>query len=347
MKVNKWTLGLAAIGMVSIPTLSQAEEKMSPVQSALSSTVLSGYVDTSMQWNVGTGNAAVPGFAYNTPAKQDGFNLNAVKIALEKPLDEGQWAAGYKTELLFGPNAATLGTLPNLGTGNSVNSQLAIKQAYVQLRAPVGVSGLDFKVGVFDTILGYESTDGPNNPNYTRSYGYTIEPTTHTGVLATYQLNDMLGFSAMVANSFGPAVGGSTVGAGGVPATDRAFYTRAESYKTYGGSVAFKAPSGWGFMEGSTLYAGVINGFNGGTGTGIDQTSFYVGGTIATPIKQLKLGASYDYVATGSHFGSLYRNDVALYASFQATEKLSFHLRGEYFSQSAGLVSTSGGVLPG
>ena len=37
-------------------------------------------------------------------------------------------------------------------------SDFAIRQAYVALRAPVG-NGLDFKVGVFDSIIGYESVD--------------------------------------------------------------------------------------------------------------------------------------------------------------------------------------------
>src|SRR5438034_1067969 len=103
MKVNKWTLALAAVGLVSLPTLSQADEKLSPVDSAVSSIVLSGYVDTSMHWNPGTGNFNPPGYAYNGIGKQDGFNLNAVKLALDKPLDEASWAAGYKAELLFGP----------------------------------------------------------------------------------------------------------------------------------------------------------------------------------------------------------------------------------------------------
>jgi hypothetical protein len=349
MKVNKWTLGLAAVGLVSLPTVMQADEqiKLSPIQSAASSTVLSGYVDTSMHWNLGTGNEHVPGVSYNTAAKQDGFNLNAVKIALEKPLDENQWAAGYKAEVLFGPNAQLLGTLPGLDTG-SHESQIAIKQAYVNLRAPLG-NGLDFKVGVFDTVIGYESTDGPNNPNYTRSYGYTIEPTTHTGVLATYQLLDFLGFSAGVANSFGPAVGGSGWSGSGTT-QDRAFYNKPESYKTYMGSVALKAPAELGFLEGSTLYGGVINGFNGSAGA--DQTSWYAGATIATPLTGLKLGASYDYAGISEQAltgeTSAYANAVALYISFQATEKLSIHGRGEYFTRTGdGVVSFSNGqTLP-
>ena len=51
-----------------------------------------------------------------------------------------------------------------------------------------------WKIGVFDSIIGYESVECPNNPNYTRSYGHTIEPQTHTGVLASYRFCDM--FSA-------------------------------------------------------------------------------------------------------------------------------------------------------
>ena len=42
MKVNRWTIGLAAAGLVSLPSVTQAEEKASPVMSALSSTTISG-----------------------------------------------------------------------------------------------------------------------------------------------------------------------------------------------------------------------------------------------------------------------------------------------------------------
>src|SRR5207247_3711732 len=54
------------------------------------------------------------------------------------------------------------------------------------------------------------------------------------------------------------------------------------------------------FLKGSTLYAGVINGFNSASpaafGTNGTQTSFYVGATMSTPVTALKVGAAYDYV---------------------------------------------------
>jgi hypothetical protein len=45
-------------------------------------------------------------------------------------------------------------------------------------------------MGVFNTIIGYESFESYLNPNYGRSYGWQIEPTQHTGLLASYQLSE-------------------------------------------------------------------------------------------------------------------------------------------------------------
>jgi len=327
MKVNKWTMGLAALGLVSIPAGALADEndKMNQVWTALSSTTIKGYVNTSMHWDPGTGNANPPAFAFNS-GKQDGFNLNVAKVTIEKPLDEAQWAAGYTLDLIFGPDATTLATSLD---SDPDSSPAGIKQAYVALRAPVG-NGLDFKVGVFDTIIGYETFDAGNNPNYTRSWGYTIEPTTHTGVLMSYQVSSAVSLSVGIANTYGPVIGGTGIGVG----LGRANPPKAESYKTYMASAALTAPDDWGFIAGSTLYLGIINGFNNGVGT--DTTSLYAGATLNTPVKNLRVGASFDYLATSGEFasGSPYAHAWALYTSFQATEKLSLHARGEYLSAS-------------
>ena len=334
MKFNQWTLGLAALGVVSLASAARADEKPSPVMTALSSTTLSGYVDTSAQWNLGTGNANNPAYGLSGPGRADGFNLNAVKVSIAKDPDAADgWGAGYKVDLLFGPNANNYAT----ASSGVATSDFAIRQAYVDLKAPVG-NGIDFKVGVFDTITGYETGDAVNNPNFTRSYQWTIEPTTHTGVLASYQINDMIGVAAGVADTFGPTING------------RANPPKAESYKTYMADVAFTAPTNWGFAGGSTVYAAVINGFNRSAspkpvGTGADQTSFYIGSTLNTPLKELKVGASYDYegvsaqrgingIGTSIPVAEGYANATDLYATYQMTEKLSFNGRGEWFTQS-------------
>ncbi len=336
MKVNKWTMGLAALGLVSIPATSSAEEgKANGVLTALSSTTISGYVNTSIHWNTGTGNESLPAHGYNTASKADGFNLDVVKLQIEKPLDEAQWSAGYKAELLFGGDSGAYGTTLDQGGDGSA---AAIKQAYVALRAPVG-NGLDFKVGAFDTVIGYEVFDAGNNPNYTRSYGFTIEPTTHTGVLASYQVSKAVSLSAGIGNTIGPVINEKA------HAPNSGGTGMAESYKTYMASVAVTAPEDWGFLSGSTLYAGLVNGYN--TGADWNQSSYYLGATLNTPVKNLKVGAALDYlITTGHHNGSSDSDGdatvLSLYASLQATEKLSLHLRGEYAETDTSLLGTLG-----
>ena len=83
MKLNKWTVGLASVGMVSMASIVQAEEKANMVQTMLDSTTLSGYVDTSAQWNFGTGNERLPDYKFGGASKADGFNLDVVQIRIE------------------------------------------------------------------------------------------------------------------------------------------------------------------------------------------------------------------------------------------------------------------------
>lgn len=318
IKMQKWTLALAAAGLVSLPV--GAEEKPSPILTALSSTTISGYVSVSAHWNPGTGNAFPPPYSFNAN-KQDGFNLDAVRLTIERPLDEAQWSAGYRADLFMGPDADFFAT-----QSTGIAADFGIKQAYVALRAPVG-NGLDFKLGVWDTIIGYESTDAGNNPNYTRSYGYTVEPTTHTGVLMTYQLLDSLGFSAGVANTMGPRINlkaHNDVDGNGSP-------DRSESHKTYMASLAYTVPESAGFIAGSTIYTGIIEGFG---SADEDQANFYAGATFNTPVTGVKVGASFDYVDDlVVSLAPLIQADARVYgayASFQATEKLSLHARAEY-----------------
>jgi hypothetical protein len=311
MKVNKWTMGLAALGLVSLPAVVQAEEKPNQLLTALSSTTISGYVDTSAHWNPGTGNANSPAYAFNTPSKQDGFNVNVVNVVLEKSLDESTWSAGYKIDMIYGPNATGWNSSANADS----TSDFGLKQAYVALRAPVG-NGIDLKLGSFDTIIGYEVFNSGSNPNYTRSWGYTIEPTQHTGLLASYQVNKVIGLSGGIVNTWSAGINARTTGA--------------ESDKGYLAAVTLTAPDSMGVLAGSALYLGYADGY--ASLLGNDVQSVYAGATVATPIKGVKVGAAFDYAeadddglgATGSGMST------ALYASIAATEKLSFHFRGEW-----------------
>ncbi len=335
MKLNQWTVGLAAAGVVSLGSVMQAEEASHQVLTALSSTTLSGYVDTSAIWKFGSGNAPLPGRSFDGPAKQDGFNLNVVKLTVEKPLDEGEWSAGYKVDLLFGPDA----TGYNASINSAATSDFGIKQAYVAVRAPVG-NGIDFKMGTFDTIIGYEVFEAGSNPNYSRSYGWGLEPTQHTGLLASYRVNDVLSLNAGVANTVNPGINDRAV--------DGQTFGASESEKTYMASMVLTAPESLGFLHRATLYAGVVDGFNAAVNPGLtrrDSTSIYVGTTIPTPLEGLTLGAAYDYVGYSAQkalTSSAYASAASVYLSYQVTEKLKINNRVEYAWSTDGLWYTRG-----
>src|SRR5436309_2751764 len=203
MKHNPWTLALIGAGLVSLPAATQGEEKASSVMTALSFTTLSGYVNTSAIWRPGNGTTAIPGRAFDGPAsKQDGFNLDVVSLTLSKPVSEGDWGAGYLFQLWAGPDAVGFNTSsPNVFSGGSSGGDFGVKQAFVDLHAPIG-NGLDIKLGHFNYIGGYEVPDAGGNPNYSRSFAWTLEPASHTGLLLTYKVCDELTVMGGVANTY-------------------------------------------------------------------------------------------------------------------------------------------------
>jgi hypothetical protein len=355
--INKWTLGLAAVGAVSLASVAQAEEKLSAIQSALSATTISGYVDTSFEWQLkpdkestgvsgsGPWGSFIP---FRGENKRDGFNLNVVKLTFEKPLDEGEWASGYRVDLLAGPDAVGFNTSVLSSSSSPANSDFGIKQAYVALRTPVG-NGIDWKLGVFDTIIGYESFESGNNPNFTRSFAWSVEPTQHTGILGTYKFNDMVSVSAGIANTHSAGINNRNTDNTDSNGNFDSFWR-----KTWMASVAVTLPESAGAMQGSTFYAGIVDGWSGVLGSddtgGLsseDQFNFYLGATLATPVTNLKVGLAFDYV---DNFLGLDGQDLWIvggYASFQATEKLSIHGRAEWIDSKVPGSEISGYNLTG
>jgi hypothetical protein len=327
MKIEKWTLGLAAVGLVTLSQtlLAQSEvPQLVPVQTALSATTISGYVDTSAVWNPGTGNANPAPYAFNA-GKQDGFNLNAVDVKIAKAEGEESWAAGYVAELSYGPDAQAIdgGAYP-------------IRQAYVELKMPVG-NGLNWELGRWDSLLGYESSDSMKNPNYTRSYGKTFEPTENTGLLASYKFCDAFSAQAGVADTLSTSGINSRADTGAYPV---------ESKKAALALVTLTAPESWGGFKGSTLSGGFDHGQGADTATSPsshDRTEWYVGAMLNTPVKDLTFGASWDWIHNVDLYGTPAvpgvgpitldahtLSAIAGYASYKVTEKLTLNGRFEW-----------------
>ena len=351
-------IGLSALLMMAnLAATLGAEVRSYPVPTG-SETTLGGYVDTSAEWNPGSGNANQPHYKFGGTGKADGFNLNVIELRLDKPLPDGGWSAGYRVDLWAGPDASALGTRSPLSAGTN---DFAIRQAYLALGVPVG-NGFQCKFGVFDSPIGFESLESPVNANVTASYGRSIEPQTLTGVLVRYRFNEILEASVGVANTVNSAInsraqqgsaGGYIGGAyGDIPAGQNAY---AESYKAYLGAVTLSAPKELGWFSGSALSLGAINGYNNSGGTtkafinpefgdavGLPDLNTYVGLVLNTPIKGVRFGAAFDWLnfdswVSDENFGFFTTFPVeggvkalAGYASYQATDKLSLHARYEY-----------------
>lgn len=318
MKINKWTQVLLGVGLVSIPAVTHAEEQvqLSSLRTELTSTTISGYVDTTATWKFGTGNANMPGRTYDAADTQDGFNLNVVSITFAKPLDESEWAAGYTVQTLMGPGAQKRGTRA-LGATATQTGDFSFNEAVVLLRVPIG-NGLDLKVGQFGTYNGYEAYDTYKNPNWSRSYGFFIESSAHTGVSASYKFADWVSVMAGVGNM-----------AGFNNAVD-AKYSAAisESEKAYLGMITFTAPESFGFLKGGSLSLGYTAGKSTPTAQ-FNQANYYLGMSLPTPIETLAVGVAFDYT-TGIGGKDADAGALGTYFLLQATEKLKINTRLDY-----------------
>ncbi len=252
-----------------------------------------------------------------------GSTLIRFSFRLSKPIEQGKWSAGYTASLSYGPDAQAIdaGAYP-------------IRQAYVDLGIPVG-NGLEVKIGRFDQLLGYETSDSMNDPNWTRSYAYGFEPTEQTGLMASYKFADWIGLQGGVVDEV------STIG--GVNA-------RYESRRGVTGLLTLTAPDSWGWVKGSALYGGIDYGPGGAN----DLLEAYVGFTLNTPIKDLTVGASWDNISdtpigTGSLAGTTTATGTVIpgqfdagsfnsfcgYVSYKPTEKSTLSGRFEYANGSA------------
>jgi hypothetical protein len=253
-------------------------------------------------------------------------------VTIAKPQDETGWSAGYRAEIMLGPD------------GTAVDSgAYPIRQAFVTLHMPVG-NGIDWQFGRWDNLLGYESSDDYKNPNWSRSYAYTFEPTEHTGLLGTYSITSAISLQLGVADTVTTLALNSR--------TTATPTTAIESKKSLVSLLTLTAPDSWGSFKGSVLYAGFDYGQgapqNDFPGPGVispgkDKKELYVGTTVNTPVKDLTFGAAWDAIFHNDIGGEDYSYFQAIggYASYKLTDKLTLSGRGEY-ADGEGLEAASG-----
>jgi len=293
MKINKWTIGLTAAGLLPLVTPTQAQDANS-VQTKLGATSLSGYVSTTYHWNLGDAPDAISDYSVGGD-KSDRFALDVVSLTLASPNSFGDKGAGYKVQMWLGPDASEI-------LEEDDNGEIAIKNAYVNLK---GIT-----IGRFDSIIGLESMDYNQNPHYGHSWAYLIQPTLHDGIkIGSGDKFENGGLTLMLANTI-DATSNMNDGEG-----DR---------KTYGVSVNLKAPNTTGYLGGSRIEFTYLNG-------SVDNEpvqNTYLGFSVPTPVDKLSAGLALDWRKKGGGEGQT-DSAVGLYLEYAATDKLTLSVRIE------------------
>jgi len=99
IKTHKWTLALAAAGVVSLQSLANAQEAAAGADALAASTTLTGYVSTSYTMSDGDGADLV-----KTNEDADKFKLDIVSLTLSSTQGAGEYAAGYTVGIWLGPD---------------------------------------------------------------------------------------------------------------------------------------------------------------------------------------------------------------------------------------------------
>jgi len=342
------------------------------VETAQKGITLSGYVDTSYTEQFGgrgDGFGGTQALDHQFDVHNDNFNVNAVKIALEKALpDKNEWAAGFRIDTMYGSDASILSaTDPGLGA----SSEFYLEQALVKFRIPVG-NGLDIYAGKFTTFLGYEVIESPANLNFSRGLLFTDAiPLTNTGVYADYKFNSIFEAKLAVVDGWNSSVSSPNGNVGTVGGTVTGITDTQNDYpfggKAIMGQLNINAPGGNANITQSFIYspsgepnnapsgfAGFDNGpvavydiWGNWNPTFVKDSALLLGfnvdfgynGASGNPNAEIEPGiapAPTGVVGPAVHDSNTWYG-VALYASYKLTKVVTLSARGEYLHEDAAL----------
>jgi len=134
--------------------------------------------------------------------KANSFGLDLAELAFSR--EPGAGVIGYTMKISAGETAKMihamgLGTQP---TGTANPESFDMTDATISYIAPIG-KGLRFDIGKMVTFIGAETIEAVDSPNYSRSFLFVFaEPTTHTGVKASYVFNDSVHAALYMVNGW-------------------------------------------------------------------------------------------------------------------------------------------------
>ena len=258
----------------------------------------------------------------------NGFRLNQAAMTMAYLPSSG---AGAQVTLIGGSDAKILrnGEIPlcvtSAGTQGCSSNQFDPMTAFVQY----AVGSLTVMAGKFPALAGAEVINPAADTNISRSILFwDMEPSTLTGLRATYAVSGALTLTAGVDNGWNftssPANAAKTMELGISGSPSKMF--------SYSGAY---------YRGQSPLY--------GGSATGVLQLLDLVGTVNATSslsfVGNVDILSKGDYLGAGT--GTGHANGLALYANYAINPMFMLSARGEYIDDKNGIVTTyAGGVLP-
>jgi len=342
------------------------------LETAKTGVKLGGWVEASYTYGLNGGGTdsginGTPTENVVTGDDSNDFSMNAVRLILEKALpEEKTWAAGFRVDLVFGEDAkGGFDNEPGLGNGNSA---VNIEAAYVQLRVPVG-NCIDISVGKWLSPLGYEATDRAENDNFSFGIGATyLEAGTHTGVLASMPLTDLVTLMFGVCNGWSNSDADFLDGDRGGTSDWAKTLIGGIEVESRGGNAWLIAAASWS-SEGDAFAGNVANGLLDGAADGSDIDGEENQNIVAFSINgewkpvcldgRLKFAFCIDFVWAEDNLERLGGNTpvgrdansatawtAALFARYDLSGRSYLAARGEYLHADDGTLGFTDGLVP-
>ncbi|MDE2262471.1 MAG: porin [Gammaproteobacteria bacterium] len=293
-------LSLAALAAGAVPAAALADSPAATLSQILSNSGIteSGYVAGSYFHSTGVNSD------HQFDTGHDTFQLDEAGLTLAYQPKSG---FGAVVDVIAGEDAKIVDFAESAGA--SANS-FDILQGYAQY-----VSGpLTVQAGKFTTLAGAEVIAPTGNTNYSRSLLFYGEPMTHTGLRATYAVNDMVSVIVGVNNGWN--------------------YTKLSGFSSKTGEFGLALAPTKNFSLTAQAYVGrdpVV---------GAGRTLF---DTVATynVTSALSLVASFDWGKQAQVAGpDLKWDGLAAYVNYQLNSEWRVSLRGEYFDDKDGFMTT-------
>jgi len=220
--------------------------------------------------------------------------------------------AGHAADMIHAVEPSNLAVFDKTGGA-------AIQQAYVSYLAPVG-TGLQIDAGKYVTQHGAEVIEAKDNWNYSRSLLFALAiPYYHTGVRATYAVNDKVSFMGTVVNGWNNLEDNNGA-------------------KTFGGMVIVKPVPQLSIIQNYMVGAEQADNDD-------DVRHLFDTTAILTATPTLSVMANYDYGKDSLAGTGVSWQGLAGYLKVQATPWLAVSPRIEWFDDPDGFMTGTGQTL--